>query len=266
MQTFPTWHRAYVLLIEKIIRDQATPIAQQLATGTNDPSWNDELKSLRLPYWDWATRESEINGVPTILTDRKISVYTPDSPKHKVEIPNPLRAFTLPEDTGSVIMSGDINNPTQRPYYEPPPSSMPYTPKGYATIRHPTNDYRMSVSALNTTVQRYVSCVLRPGIFQTFTINNYDHFSNHSSVFHSGESIRQFSAYGHFASLEVVHDAVHDAIGGIGGHMSFPDIAAFDPIFFLHHCNVDRSFIMSCHDLLLLDCLPFGKLFILMNM
>jgi len=33
---------------------------------------------------------------------------------------------------------------------------------------------------------------------------------------------------------------VHDALGGNGGHMSYPDIAAFDPIFFFHHCNVDR--------------------------
>lgn len=34
-------------------------------------------------------------------------------------------------------------------------------------------------------------------------------------------------------------DALHDAIGG-GGHMSALDVSAFDPIFWLHHCNVDR--------------------------
>jgi len=42
-------------------------------------------------------------------------------------------------------------------------------------------------------------------------------------------------------SLEGVHDTVHSLVGG-NGHMSDPDYAAFDPIFFLHHANVDRLF------------------------
>jgi len=37
---------------------------------------------------------------------------------------------------------------------------------------------------------------------------------------------------------------VHDTFGGPGGHMSSPDIAGFDPIFFFHHCNVDRLIAM----------------------
>lgn len=41
---------------------------------------------------------------------------------------------------------------------------------------------------------------------------------------------------------QMIHDAVHVAVGGDGGHMSYPDVSAFDPIFFLHHCNVDRLF------------------------
>jgi hypothetical protein len=36
------------------------------------------------------------------------------------------------------------------------------------------------------------------------------------------------------------HDVMHDAIGGPGGWMSDPDMAARDPIFWLHHCNIDR--------------------------
>ncbi len=33
---------------------------------------------------------------------------------------------------------------------------------------------------------------------------------------------------------------VHNTVGGNGGHMTYPEVAAFDPIFFLHHANVDR--------------------------
>ena len=36
------------------------------------------------------------------------------------------------------------------------------------------------------------------------------------------------------------HDSVHVLVGGNGGLMIDPDTAAQDPIFWLHHCNVDR--------------------------
>lgn len=48
----------------------------------------------------------------------------------------------------------------------------------------------------------------------------------------------------------LLHDSIHVWVGGLwnfvgdtpqdGGHMSFPDVAINDPIFWLHHCNVDR--------------------------
>src|SRR5204863_6117308 len=44
-----------------------------------------------------------------------------------------------------------------------------------------------------------------------------------------------------FGALEVsVHNAVHGAVGGNTGWMSDPDLAALDPIFWLHHANIDR--------------------------
>lgn len=36
------------------------------------------------------------------------------------------------------------------------------------------------------------------------------------------------------------HNILHVRIGGANGWMSDPDTAAFDPIFWLHHCNIDR--------------------------
>jgi hypothetical protein len=36
------------------------------------------------------------------------------------------------------------------------------------------------------------------------------------------------------------HDVIHVAVGGSGGWMTDPDTAARDPIFWLHHCNIDR--------------------------
>ena len=36
------------------------------------------------------------------------------------------------------------------------------------------------------------------------------------------------------------HNRVHVRIGGQNGFMSDPATAALDPIFWLHHCNIDR--------------------------
>ncbi len=42
------------------------------------------------------------------------------------------------------------------------------------------------------------------------------------------------------APEEVPHNWVHGLIGGQSGFMSFTTTAALDPIFWLHHCNLDR--------------------------
>ena len=45
-----------------------------------------------------------------------------------------------------------------------------------------------------------------------------------------------------FNPLEIPHNNLHDYIGGPGGNMSDVPISAYDPLFWLHHCNVDRFF------------------------
>jgi tyrosinase len=49
-------------------------------------------------------------------------------------------------------------------------------------------------------------------------------------------------------SIESIHDTIHSIVGGMGpgqhstqpGHMAYIQWSAFDPVFFLHHCMVDR--------------------------
>jgi hypothetical protein len=52
-----------------------------------------------------------------------------------------------------------------------------------------------------------------------------------SSFVHSGAQHGQFEGS--------PHDVIHDDIGD-GGWMSDPDQAARDPVFYVHHCNIDR--------------------------
>jgi tyrosinase len=50
--------------------------------------------------------------------------------------------------------------------------------------------------------------------------------------------IHQGSVHGRLESQP--HDVMHVTVGGGSGWMSDPDRAARDPIFWLHHCNIDR--------------------------
>lgn len=75
-----------------------------------------------------------------------VQVRTADSYPKKTDYPNPLRAYTLPEDLGSLKQTGDCFNPTAKPNYKVPLNNVhPFTPKGYWTTRHPDANYQTQV-------------------------------------------------------------------------------------------------------------------------
>src|SRR5262245_10807330 len=57
-----------------------------------------------------------------------------------------------------------------------------------------------------------------------------------------GGSVALPAHFGNFAGqLELQpHNVIHTVIGGQRGFMSDPNCAARDPIFYLHHANIDR--------------------------
>jgi tyrosinase len=73
------------------------------------------------------------------------------------------------------------------------------------------------------------------------------HFTAASGALGFGGGATRFNHLGGPAATGAMegnpHNRVHVMIGGVGanaGYMSDPDYAALDPIFWLHHCNVDR--------------------------
>ena len=58
-----------------------------------------------------------------------------------------------------------------------------------------------------------------------------------------GTEARTSSDPSNVDSLESIHDALHNTLGS-NGHMTYLDYAAFDPVFWLHHTQVDRLFAM----------------------
>lgn len=70
-------------------------------------------------------------------------------------------------------------------------------------------------------------------LYNLFTnYNNYTIFSNEGWAADTTK----------YDSLENLHDNLHALMGGLQGHMTIVPFSAFDPLFFLHHCNVDRIF------------------------
>ncbi len=59
----------------------------------------------------------------------------------------------------------------------------------------------------------FCSLVFRATLYQVFLVKEWGKFSNHG-----GRPGKPQDNYGHYSSTEVVHDAVHDAVGGAGGH------------------------------------------------
>lgn len=67
-------------------------------------------------------------------------------------------------------------------------------------------------------------------------ISTYEAFSSHIV---NQKKTNNITAY---EPIEQAHNLCHINIGGILGTMSNISTAAFDPIFWLHHCNIDRYF------------------------
>jgi tyrosinase len=201
---FPTWHRPYVMLYEQILQKLAVQIA---ATYTVDPdSWKQAANDLRQPFWDWAS-----NAIPPdeVIALPQVTITAPDG--SRILTDNPLYQYTF----------HPIDQSFQDPY-----SSWP------TTLRQPDgtdSDATDDVDRLRSVLSSAQSNITTSTYNLLTRVNTWPAFSNHS-VDDGGSASN---------SLEGIHDGIHVDVGG-NGHMSDPAVAAFDPIFFLHHANVDR--------------------------
>ncbi|CAG8727969.1 20758_t:CDS:2, partial [Racocetra persica] len=239
---FGPWHRPYVLLIESLLINEAKKIALQYPENERE-KYVEAANQLRHPYWDWAD-EKAIKGIPDVFIVAELEINTPEGMK---KVKNPLKSYTLPVDLSFPLGKG--YNPTDKPNYELPSYNyIPFTPAGYHTVRHPNANYEDQYDLLNQNISFYVPAVFRPGVYQMLQINNYLQFSNHGLRSNGTETPNMFPAHprpivighAHFASIETTHDIFHFVVGGPGGQFLYPDVAAFDPLFFFHHTAIDR--------------------------
>lgn len=242
---FPTWHRVYCLKVEEALRSI--------------------VPGVTLPYWDETSEMTLKRGIPAALTRRKFKL-------DGELIDNPLRSFVLP-----IALSDDLPG-DERAYEKPvgyetvryPLSGLVGTAADRArTAAHNAKypDSQKNRQLLNDNVIAWLKGGSptpenpnpKPGtsgiLFQfknCLRAPNYTVFSNTTSA-------KQWNLdhKGILTALEAPHNDVHLAVGGFdipadgspygqvagaNGDMGENNTAAMDPIFFFHHCNVDRMF------------------------
>jgi tyrosinase len=249
---FPTWHRVYLYNLEKAL--------QSIVPG------------VMLPYWDETSAASLKGGVPWIFT-------TPDFPKGS-GTPNPLYSFTFPigvtDDLNEPAAGDPVNEYTKPAGYQTvryPLSGLVGTPAAQQqteahNAQYPDPDQNGQLLSDNVMAWLHGAGAngqgptttdpnpTNTGIYWMFLTSlyapNYTVFSNTTSA---GQwNTDNPGAY--VVPLEQPHNDIHLSVGGFdlpafgqsgqiaeaNGDMGENNTAGLDPIFFFHHCNVDRMF------------------------
>ncbi|EPE27541.1 Di-copper centre-containing [Glarea lozoyensis ATCC 20868] len=180
--------------------------AQAIAkTYTSDKAaWQTAADKLRSPFWDWAAPPVHF---PAVLKAQTVQITTPTGVK---SVSNPLYSYKF------------LNNPEINNWF---PSDYLGTQK--RTLRYPNQ-------ATNTSNDDFDDRAVAEDPTTSGVWNVFSKTSNFNEM-----STSSTGGY----TFEGPHSTIHIIIGG-GGHFSPPDYAAFDPLFYLHHGNVDRQIAM----------------------
>ncbi|KAG8919124.1 hypothetical protein FRC02_001863 [Tulasnella sp. 418] len=205
--TFPTWHRPYMALFEQVLHDHAVKIAAKYK-GDNKDEWKKAAQDLRAPYWDWA---SEAVPPPEVIELDKLNIVHSDGKKKAVD--NPLLTYKF--------------NP--RPSF----SSRDKTVR----CPVPSNSTETNVQALKDSLQGRGPIAKLD--WRTETYNMLTRTTTWSTMSNGVSKHGQGGLRDAVNSLESIHGDVHVIVGG-GGQMGSVPVAGFDPIFWLHHVNIDR--------------------------
>jgi tyrosinase len=269
---FPTWHRAYVLRLERALQNQGP-----------DPN-------LAMPFWDECANVDDADPNHPIAPATPIpAIFT--SPTLDFEVDgsnaNPLYSYTLQQ--GLVDDEDGTESPSDPNRYT--------KPKGYKTIRYPMSglvgnveDLIVTESHNNNMDKKYPTSEALAGVLngnvkawlegtvkidtsggQHNTPDTYSVYSRYvrclnapSYSLFSNKATKNawLSTLGPnvppetFVALEEPHNAIHLSLGGFyqpatynadpirdaNGDMGENNTASFDPIFFFHHCFVDYVF------------------------
>ncbi|KAL1639607.1 hypothetical protein SLS58_007807 [Diplodia intermedia] len=247
---FPTWHRPYLAMMEQTIYNTM----EQLAAQFDDPKYRIAAKKFRLPYWDYFHPREQKTTVfpgigpggktsfpydfrlPSVLKEPQLMVYRPKTQEpndetYAVPMDNPLKTFVFPTKGSIPPSEWALMEATEAAGKAPGTS---FTVAQTHTVRHarPGSNAVDDFAALDLVLNRDREAELRImlDLIESAPYADYRNFAT------SALSDAPNATSG---SLEDLHGSYHVNVGG-AGHMSRVPVAAFDPVFWLHHCNIDR--------------------------
>ncbi|MCJ1407940.1 hypothetical protein MMC19_002011 [Ptychographa xylographoides] len=198
----------YVALYEQLLWENSQSIASTYPTY-NRATYQAAAETFRMPYWDWSLNPQ----MPSLVNSPTITITTPNG-SHTIT--NPLYNYTF--------------NPLPGPPYFPLDDGIS---QFLSTVRYPSS------SSPNATSQSWLvnqqleanGQALHDLTYQLLASQpHYGPFSNTAFTGKNGTT---------YNSLENMHNFIHALVGN-GGHMSYIPYSSFDPVFWLHHTNVDR--------------------------
>ncbi|KAF2024105.1 Di-copper centre-containing protein [Setomelanomma holmii] len=252
--TFPTWHRPYLSLFEQTIYLQMVDIAKTY-DELHRTKYVNACKDFRLPYLDYFRPRGGQVSFPGVRGDRDppltsfdydfrlpdvfnaktvtVRIAPDDAPQDDFE--NPLYAYKFSEQTGQLPKQD--RDSIARSY------SLKQTvrwPKDLASDTHDLNALSNSLNSGREGRTKLLIKLLNSTPYQQFDdvasdrLREGDLTTTLDLVPRSPQNSRGEG------SLEgSVHGNYHNLIGG-RGVMSNPSVAAFDPVFWFHHANIDR--------------------------
>ncbi|KAJ3530012.1 hypothetical protein NM208_g9513 [Fusarium decemcellulare] len=281
---FPTWHRPYMALFEQRIWEIMYEVidhwVKKHGLSTEDAKiWRAAANSWRMPYWDWARHQAytEDFAYPEILVQGSVRIYVPVSLKEVYYpngnpnggYPNPFWSFENPErDEDGIplpLALPDPNDDDEKNVWLPWSQTSATSRYGVFVKRdrsafrglHGVNNAWEANKKL-ASIKEDNSWIKLPGIeWNPGTLADavnrmfspqYNHtWGNFASTKWIKEG--QGGVKSGYLSLEYLHNNVHNLAGGSHyrtgiGHMSDLPVAAFDPIFWLHHAQVDRLLVI----------------------
>lgn len=217
----------------------------------------DACARFRLPYWDplmprkkqKGTDISTVWGLPELFKRPQVYLKTPGSPNKFVLTTNPMFQFIFPTET-------EYAGTTRPRLVQSNRCNKAQTARSPGTNGQSDNSYldqviqQQGVALANkfwkmmspdevatnprTGAQVYIN-QLRPWSF----------FANHNAEYGISQKLQIDGQAYSTVSLESWHDGVHVMIGqgirgGKEGQMGDPTVSGFEPMFWMHHCNVDR--------------------------
>ncbi|KAF5633744.1 tyrosinase precursor (monophenol monooxygenase) [Fusarium sp. NRRL 25303] len=249
---FGTWHRPFLAILEQTLFRQVVNVAERFSKS-NIPEEQKKkylaaAQQFRLPYWDYYRPRDKTKttfpgvtnpkdgtttapfdwGAPQIFTMPQVMVRRlPDN--ELIPMPNPFFQYTFSDEQYAKIAATGF-------------------PQNFAdikqTIRYGGSDSNAMAEMngkLNQVRENRIRLCL--SLIEDKVYRNFRTFSTNAVLpgarEQPGETLDQPTG-----SIEDLHNGYHGTIGGDRGrgHMSWQETSAFDPIFWMHHCQIDRLF------------------------